>query len=301
MPEIIPIGGGKGGVGKSFIAANTGALIAQRGYRVVLVDLDLGGPNTHTFLGLKSPKGGMNSFLNKTVDTLEKAAAPTPFPNLFFVGSTHCSMEIANLYHAQKLKLINGIKGLSFDYVILDLGAGTNFNTLDFFLISDKGIFICTPEPTSIENSFRFIKAAYLRRLKQNMNLNSYQKMIKQASPNVGNIIEVALKYDPKCEMHLRDTIRRFEFGFIINQLRAGNANLGKQIETACNRHFYSKFNFLGNVHFDERVSKSIFKRTLFTLQYPDAATSQTLNGICEALIRKTGGNDRKQERNENI
>ena len=70
MPEIIPIGGGKGGVGKSFIAANAGALIAKRGYRVVLVDLDLGGPNTHTFLGLKNPKGGTDSYLNKDVKTL---------------------------------------------------------------------------------------------------------------------------------------------------------------------------------------------------------------------------------------
>lgn len=296
MPEIIPIGGGKGGVGKSFIAANTGALIAQRGYRVVLVDLDLGGPNTHTFLGLKSPKGGMNSFLSKTVDTLEKAAAPTPFPNLFFIGATHCSMEIANLYHAQKLKLINGIKGLPFDYVILDLGAGTNFNTLDFFLISNKGIFICTPEPTSIENSFRFIKAAYLRRLKKKIKPESYQKIIKGAVLNPGNIIEMALKYNPNREMLLRETLRRFQFGFIINQLRSGNATLGKQIETACNRHFYSKFNFLGNVHFDERVSKSIFKKTLFTLQYPDAATSQALNGICEALIHGAGGNGNKAE-----
>lgn len=301
MPEIIPIGGGKGGVGKSFIAANTGALIAQRGYRVVLVDLDLGGPNTHTFLGLKNPKGGMNSFLSKTVDTLEQAATPTPFPNLFFIGATHCSMEIANLYHAQKLKLISGIKSLSFDFVILDLGAGTNFNTLDFFLISDRGIFICTPEPTSVENSFRFIKAAYLRRLKQNIELNSFQTILKQAAPGSGNIIDIMLKHDPKQEELLRETIRRFQFGFIINQLRTRNKTLGIQMETACNRHFYSKFKFFGNVNFDERVSTSIFKKTLFSLQYPDSATSQALNGICDALIHGAVEEGKKQEFNEII
>jgi len=289
MPEIIPIGGGKGGVGKSFIAANAGALIAKRGYRVVLVDLDLGGPNTHTFLGLKNPRGGTGSYLNKAAKTLEEAAVPTPFPNLFFVGSNHCSMEIANLYHAQKLKLINGIKALSFDFVILDLGAGTNFNTLDFFLISDKGIFICTPEPTSVENSFRFIKAVYLRRLKQNIELSSYQKILKQAAPDPGNIVETALKFDPKLEMRLRETIRRFQFGFIINQLRTSNTSLGGHVETACNRHFYSKFKFLGNVNFDERVPESIFKKTLFALRYPDAVASQALNGICDALIHESG------------
>jgi flagellar biosynthesis protein FlhG len=301
MPEIIPIGGGKGGVGKSFIAANAGALIAKRGYRVVLVDLDLGGPNTHTFLGLKNPKGGIDSYLGKTAKTLEQAATPTPFPNLFFIGSNHSSTEIANLYHAQKLKLISGIKALSFDFVILDLGAGTNFNTLDFFLLSDKGIFICTPEPTSIENSFRFIKAAYLRRLKQNIKPNSYQRIIKQADLTPENIVEMALKYDPKREPELRKAISRFQFGFILNQLRTGNATLGKHIETACNRHFYSTFKFLGNISFDDRVSNSIFKKTLFTLQYPDAATSQALDGICETLIHDAGEVGEEQERDETI
>ena len=288
MPEIIPIGGGKGGVGKSFIAANAGALIAKRGYRVVLVDLDLGGPNTHTFLGLKNPKGGMNRYLSKEVKTLEQTAIPTPFTNLFFIGSTHCSIEIANLHHAQKLKLINGIKALSYDFVILDLGAGTGFNTLDFFLMSDKGIFICTPEPTSIENSFRFIKAVYLRRLKEKIELNSYQKIMKQTVANPGDIIEIALKFDPEREVFLQEAIRRFQFGFIVNQLRNGNTNLGKHIETACNRHFYSEFKFLGNVNHDDRVSDSILNSTLFTFRYADSATSRALNGICEALIQNS-------------
>ncbi len=277
-------------MGKSFIAANIGALIAKRGYRVVLVDLDLGGPNTHTFLGLKNLGGGIDSFLSKTVRTLEQAAVPTPYPNLFLVSSANCSMEIANLYHAQKLKLINGIKALSFDFVILDLGVGTNFNTLDFFLLSDKGIFICTPEPTSIENSFRFIKAVYLRRLKQMMSLNSFQKIMQSTAPGPGNIIDVVLKHDPRQEKNLRENIRRFQFGFIINQLRTKNIQLGKHMEIACNLHFYSRFAFFGNVNFDERVPESIVKKTLFALQYPDTATSKALNGICDALIHRSVG-----------
>ena len=109
----------------------------------------------------------LNIFLNKTVTNLENAAVPTMIPNLFLISSFHCYMEIANLFYAQKLKIIDAIKTLPFDYVLLDLGPGTNFNTLDFFLTSKEGILICTPEPTSIENSFRFIKTIYFRKLKQ--------------------------------------------------------------------------------------------------------------------------------------
>jgi flagellar biosynthesis protein FlhG len=199
------------------------------------------------------------------------------------------------------LKLINGIKALSFDFVILDLGAGTNFNTLDFFLISDRGIFICTPEPTSIENSFRFIKAVYLRRLKQNIASNSYKNILKKAAHNSGAIIEKALKYDPKREPILRETLSRFQFGFVINQLRTANSALGKNIETACNRHFYSKFKFLGDVNYDELVSMSVFKKTLFALRYPNASTSQALDRICELLIQNPVHVEKGQGRNESI
>ena len=167
MPKIYPIGGGKGGVGKSFISASLGALIASHGKKVALIDLDLGASNLHTFLGLPAPENGLNRYLSRTTQQLESAAIPTHVSNLSFISSCHCSMEIANLFYAQKIKLINAIKKLPFDYVFMDLGAGTNFNTLDFFLTGSKGIFICTPEPTSIENAFRFIKAVYLRRLKQ--------------------------------------------------------------------------------------------------------------------------------------
>ena len=83
MPEIYPIGGGKGGIGKSFVAANLGASIAKQGHQVVLIDLDLGASNLHTFLGIENPKSGINSFLNKSVEKLESIATPTTIPNLF--------------------------------------------------------------------------------------------------------------------------------------------------------------------------------------------------------------------------
>jgi flagellar biosynthesis protein FlhG len=53
--QIWSIGGGKGGIGKSLIAASLGWQLARMGQRVVLVDADLGGANLHTCLGLPSP------------------------------------------------------------------------------------------------------------------------------------------------------------------------------------------------------------------------------------------------------
>lgn len=295
MPVIFPIGGGKGGVGKSFISANLGALLAKRGHRVILIDLDLGGSNLHTLLGIKSPASGLERFLDKTESRLEQVAVSTHISNLSFISSLHSSMEIANFYHAQKIKLINAIQRLAYDCVLLDLGAGTHFNTLDFFLASDRGIFVCTPEPTAIENAFRFIKAAYLRKLKQVISRNAFHKIVKDAAQDNGtqalrynDIVDLVLKHDPGMEMFLRDSIHHLQFKFILNQFRKNtDSALGDKIKTVCNRHFYSPFEFLGHIDYDERVTDSILSKNLFTLQFPESKTAMDFRAIVDQLAPK--------------
>jgi flagellar biosynthesis protein FlhG len=297
MSKIYPIGGGKGGVGKSFISASLGALIANHGKTVALIDLDLGASNLHTFLGMPAPESGLNGYLSKAMPSLESAAVPTNISNLFFISSCHCSMEIANLFYAQKIKLINAIKKLPFDYVILDLGAGTNYNTLDFFLTTGNGIIVCTPEPTSIENAFRFIKAVYLRRLKYLIKQHPFDSQVKTAVLDKGSkalhsqaIIDIVKKYDPEKEAFLKERIGRFEFKMVLNQYRK-NADpfLGDKIKTVCNRHFYSPFEILGRVDFDERVIDSIYTRKLYIKEYPVTATAMGLKQIAEQLTYNQG------------
>ncbi|BBO70404.1 hypothetical protein DSCA_43340 [Desulfosarcina alkanivorans] len=291
-PEIYPIGGGKGGVGKSFVAASLGTLIAGQGKTVALIDLDLGGSNLHTFLGMPAPENGLNRFLDKTVRSLESAAVATRITNLFFISSCNCSMEIANLFYAQKIKLINAIRKLPYDVVLIDLGAGTHFNTLDFFLTASKGIFVCTPDPTAIENAFRFIKAVYLRRLKQLVKRHDFNRRVKAAILDTGantlksrDIIDIVLKNDPEKESFLKARIGRFQFKMILNQFRKNaDIRLGEKIKTVCNRHFYSPFDFLGQVDFDERVMDSIYARKLYVQTCPATPTVLELKQIADLL-----------------
>ena len=53
------MGGGKGGVGKTFLAANLSAILARAGARVVAVDTDVEGANLHTWLGVPSPRASL--------------------------------------------------------------------------------------------------------------------------------------------------------------------------------------------------------------------------------------------------
>ena len=304
MPTIYPIGGGKGGVGKSFVAASLGVLLAGSGKTVALVDLDLGASNLHTFLGLPASDDGLNRFLDRTEVQLERVAVDTRVDNLCLISSNNCSMEIANLFYAQKIKLINAIRELPFDYVILDLGAGTHFNTLDFFLASHQGIFVCTPEPTSIENAFRFIKAVYLRGLKQIVKENAFERLTKAVVANkrashltAAEIFDIVSKIDPVNLPLLKAEIGRFHFGLILNQFRrsAGNS-LGDKITAVCNRHFYSPFAFLGRVDFDESVMDAIYTRQTYIDNFPGTPTAAQLKQIVSRLLAPSTGAD-DQER----
>ncbi|MGD8701277.1 MAG: P-loop NTPase [Desulfosarcina sp.] len=303
MPSIYPIGGGKGGVGKSFIAASLGALMAKSGRRVALVDLDLGASNLQTFLGMPSPKKGLDRFLDKSSPSLESVAVATPISNLFFVSSCNCSMEIANLFYAQKLKLIKAIKELPFEYVLIDLGAGTNFNTLDFFLTSSRGLFVCTPEPTSIENAFRFIKAVYLRHLKQLVKRHDFDPRVKASVMDsdssalaAQDIMKIVSTYDPGKTPFFKSRIGQFRFKLIMNQFRKSvDASLGERIVSACNRHFYSPFDYLGRVDFDDQVIDSIYARSLYVKNHPTAAATLKLRQIAESLTNSWPGPSLRQ------
>ncbi len=295
MPVIYSIGGGKGGVGKSFMVASLGASLAMRGNRVVLVDLDLGASNLHTFLGIKTPSNGLNTYVEKKAGTLDRVAVPTHIAGLSLISSCQCQMEIANLYYAQKTRLINAIKKLPFDVVILDLGAGTNFNTIDFFLTSNSGVVICTPEPTSIENTFRFIKAVYLRRLKQILKTGKYSDSLQKTIMQNGNrdlpardIFKVVEEDDPENLTLIKEKLARHKFNIIVNQHRKfTDPNLGSKMETVCNRHFYSPFRYIGHVDFDERVHDAVYKRKLFIELYPNTTTSTDIKKITLELTRK--------------
>ena len=161
--HILPIASGKGGVGKSLIAANLSVALAQSGKKVILADLDLGGSNIHTILGFRSIEKGIGTFLSNRRIPFREIVLETDYSGLLFIPGDAEIPGIANLKSYQKRKLLKELLSLEADYLIVDLGSGTHSNVLDFFLASGTGLIVVTPALTSILNAYLFLKNAVFR------------------------------------------------------------------------------------------------------------------------------------------
>lgn len=164
---IIAVGGGKGGVGKSVFSIALGAALAGEGTRVVLADLDLGAANLHTYLGVTGATPSIADFILKRTSSLEKIVLPTRWSNLSVISGAEFVPGMANPPAWMKAKIIRHLRSLPADHVIIDLGAGVHFNTLDFFGIADRGVVVTAPEPGAVINAYGFIKGAFFRKLQQ--------------------------------------------------------------------------------------------------------------------------------------
>lgn len=288
--RIVAVGGGKGGIGKSLIASSLGIEFARRGRRVVLIDLDLGGANLHTCLGIAHPEETLSDFVLRRVESLEEIAVDTGFENLRLVSGSLDAIAAANPLHQQKLRLMRAIQGLDADLVVLDLGAGSHFNVLDFFLVADEGIVTLVPEPTSVENAYRFVKAAFFRRLKAVeavCGLHDVLAEVMQARRPMSpaQLVQEVSRRDPEAGMRLSEEMRAFRPFVVVNAVReAADLSLGDAICTAWRRFFGIELRYLGHVRYDEEAWRAVRARRPLILERAGQPIAADLRAIADGL-----------------
>lgn len=292
-PRIWAVGGGKGGVGKSVIAANLGVILAEFGDRVVLVDADLGGANLHTLLGIANPRATLSDFVARRVKHLNEVMMPTSTERLWLVSGARALLEMANPKHTQKTKLLRHVAALPADHVILDLGAGTAFNVLDFFLAARRGILVVTPEATSVENAYHFLKAAFFRKLKRAEPRTRVRAAITQAmhgrdeqpirSPR--ELITQVMLIDPIAGASVLAESSTFNPALLINRAeRPEDHRLGKEICTACRDYFGNEMDCLGHVATDRLLARSVQERRPAASMYPESSFVRSLRSVAHLL-----------------
>jgi flagellar biosynthesis protein FlhG len=289
--RVISIGGGKGGIGKSLISANLGIELARRGKRVVLVDADLGGANLHTTLGVQVPSRTLSDFIERRVARIDDVVTPTGIKNLGLVSGALDHLDAANPRHAQKMRLLRHVQQLDADFAILDLGAGTHTNVLDFFLVSDHGILVLVPEPTAVENAYRFVKAAFWRRMRNVAQVYGYEPLLRSVMDGATfrspvELVEKVSRKDPEAGANLARQLSAFRPRLVVNQARtAQDADIGKAVVAAWRKYFGLEMDYLGYIHYDDEMWRTLRARRPFLLERPDVPAAKAFATIVDGLL----------------
>jgi len=302
--RVVAIGGGKGGIGKSLVAANLGIQLARSGRRVALVDADLGGANLHTCLGVEQPRLSLSDFIERRVERIEDVMVPTGVERLGLVSGAMDQIDAANPKYAQKMRLMRHIQALDVDYAILDLGAGTHLNVLDFFLLSDHGILVLVPEPTAVENVYRFVKAAFWRRVRNVVAVYGFEEALRAVLAERGyrspvEVIVALREHHPEAGATLERELQAFRPRLVINQARtAQDAELGLAVVAAWKKYFGLSMDYLGFIEHDDEMWRTVRARRPLLLERPEAASARGFAVIAERLVElDEGGGDREAPR----
>jgi flagellar biosynthesis protein FlhG len=293
-PRVWAIGGGKGGVGKSVVTTNLAVAIARSGARVAVVDADLGGANLHTMVGVPSPKRNLSDFIARRVTSLAEIMTPTPIDNLWLVSGAKAMLETANPNYSQKSKILRHITTLDVDHVFIDLGAGTAFNVLDFFLVARQGILVVVPEATSVENAYFFVKAAYFRKLKRAQPREQVKAAIDQVMKGKArrsvrtprDLMAQVMVVDAEAGAALMEEASTFSPSVIVNRVeRSEQTRLGAEMGSACRDYFGINLRCLGTLPFDNLVRRSVDERRPAVDLFPQSTFASAIRTTAEAFI----------------
>ncbi len=268
-PISIAVGGGKGGVGKSVFSILLGQWLARLGKSTVIVDLDLGGANVHTLLGIKNPPATIQDLISRRVDSLDQVAVQTEVENLRIVCGASEILSAANPVFAQKLKIMRKLSALEADFLVLDLGAGTSFDVLDFFLAADEKVVVTTSEPISIYNAYGFLRNSLYRRLFQVFReYPQLTELVRSAMDprnglgirNVRTLIEHLFEEaDPELLGVVMDDLKRFRPGVVVNQVKGPrDRNTSRILQQVAERYLTLELHELGFVDHDPKLQSMV-------------------------------------------
>lgn len=299
-PKIWAVGSGKGGVGKSLISANFAVTLARKGHRVLAVDLDLGGSNLHTCLGVDPPRSGLGDWISARTAELSTLIVPTREAGLFLLSGTADSLNVISQMENRYTELMQLLREQTdYDHIVLDLGAGTHGLTIEFFAAADEGILSILPEPTSVENAYRFIRSVYFNLLKHSKVSSGIQEVIDAAMDpkNIlglrtpADLLTVIDRLDGEAGELIHEAVKIFSPHIVINQVRSQiDIDVGRAICSVCKRYFGIEVRYAGYLEYDNSVWKAVRAKKAFVHEFPHTLLASRIDTLTKTLLGEEKG-----------
>lgn len=288
MATIVSIGSGKGGVGKSILAANLSMLLAKRGKRVVLADLDVGGADAHILFGMLNPPRTLTDFIDRRVERLDDVLQPiSAHPFLQLLPGTGDTLATANLPYAKKKRLIRHFAQLQADVIVVDIGAGTSYHALDFFLMADHYVTVATPDPTSVLDLYRFIKLAAIRRvLSAFLSRDAVSEALSERDfSSIEEVIQAVAETDPNAREVASRTLQGFQPYLIVNRVSGKSRVNVLHLKKLLQEYVGGDLTTLGEIPDDPAVTRAVRSFLPVVECEPTAPAALALSQAADALL----------------
>ncbi|MBF0416283.1 MAG: MinD/ParA family protein [Magnetococcales bacterium] len=174
VPHTLAVTSGKGGVGKTLLTVNLAIQYARQGFKVLIIDADMGLANIDVVLRL-SPKHTIQDVLLGQM-TLDEVAVTGPF-GITVLPAASGLAELSTMSEVQKLALMDHIDNWNaeFDVVLVDTGAGISPNVRFFVLAVERIMVVATPDPASIADAYALMKVMF-----NNHRVNHFDLVVNQ-------------------------------------------------------------------------------------------------------------------------
>lgn len=269
--KVWAVAGGKGGVGKSFISCNLASGLAMKDKRVIVIDADLAGANLHTFFGIRLPERTLSDFIEDEVSSIEEIMLPVPGGDnydLRLICGAADILELANPQFLQHKKLLKGFRDIDSDFVIIDIGAGSINNNLDFFNLADVGIIVTTTMPTAIQNAYGFLKMAIQRKVINTFdNTPSIKKEVRSllkggaGQKGEGGLSRGLSKLDRGVIKKIEEVLFSLRYGLVVNMAtEAQGQRVAKVFSDTAYNFIGIRLPHIGTIERGADVEKSILE-----------------------------------------
>lgn len=287
-PYIITFASGKGGVGKSTLAVNCSVLAAQAGLRVILVDLDLGGPDAHLLLGELQPACSLADFMARDKRNLQEVALPVALvPGLRLIAGAGDTLRHANPNYGMKQRIARQLRRLDADVVIVDVGAGAALNALDFFLFGDERVVVATQEPPAVMDAYKFVKLASVRHVMRAFVAKDAisSELTGREFRSVDELQALANERGPGAAQAVREALATFAVSLVINHANAVGRLNAVRLGSVIREFVGGRFRLAGVVPSDPAVGQAVVQFRPVVLEAPESPAADALQELCDKLL----------------
>jgi flagellar biosynthesis protein FlhG len=291
--RFLAVGGGRGGVGKSLVAVNLAVYFAQLGKSVVLVDADPTGANIHSHFGLKAARVEADPGENGASE-LKRLLVPTSVPGLSLLPAAHdAAMPSSTLRAGRKLRWLAALRSLPAEYLVVDVGPGHGHLALDLMLAADVSVAVTVPEPPAIETTYRFLRAAFQRRLRRALLRDKLRTaMCERALADLGvlpapiDLLQKLVKIDRTLADIAWREAQSLRVQLVVNQTRVRtDAELGAWMSGLVSRHYGVALDELGHVEHDDTVWLTVRRNRPLLVDSPTSKSARNVERIARRVL----------------